>query len=127
MNSSIPIRVLSTGQSAYCARLLQIELGAEQFSVTQATSRSAFHQALEQDAADVVLTDVDALGFSRMGVLEIVKAIRPATPVVFFSMIDSVPVAVAAMKRGAADYIVKPHHQGLLRLALLEAVTQCRN
>jgi DNA-binding NtrC family response regulator len=126
MSSSVPIRVLSTGQSAYCACLLQNELGTDRFTVTHITSRSSLHRALEEGAADVVLTDVDALGFSRMGVLDIVKAARPAMPVVFFSAIDSVPVAVAAMKRGAADYIVNPHYRGLLGPALIEAVTQCR-
>lgn len=45
---------------------------------------------------------------SGLDLLERIKSEHPATPVVMITAYSSVPTAVEAMKRGAADYAVKP-------------------
>ncbi len=66
-------------------------------------------QALDtvQDC-DLMLLDVRMPGMSGMEVLEQVRALRPALPVILLTAYIDVRDAVAAIKQGAADYLEKP-------------------
>ncbi|MDB5874025.1 MAG: two component, sigma54 specific, transcriptional regulator, Fis family [Ramlibacter sp.] len=102
-------------------QLLQQGLG-DGFLISQVSCRSAFGRALEDGTADVVLSDTEALGFAHLSLLEHVRAARRPVPVVLFSADERVATAVEAMRRGAADYLLKPHQQILLARSLAGAV-----
>jgi DNA-binding NtrC family response regulator len=119
--TTAPIRVLFTGQSTYCLQLLQQELG-DGFLISQVSCRSAFGRALDDGTADVVLSDTEALGFAHLSLLDHVRAARRPVPVVLFSADERVATAVEAMRRGAADYLLKPHQQFHLAHSLAGAV-----
>jgi DNA-binding NtrC family response regulator len=57
---------------------------------------------------DVVLTDVRMPGSSGFDVLAAVKASDPSAAVVMMTGFASIPDAVAAIRRGAFDYVAKP-------------------
>src|SRR6185503_19955644 len=81
------------------------------FQVTEAASRAAFEAALANGSFDLVLSDVNILGFDGLQVLEAVHARDARIPVVIVTGTGSEEVAVEAMKRGAADYVIKtPKH-----------------
>jgi heterodisulfide reductase subunit A len=68
-------------------------------------------KALEQFSArqhHLLLTDVKMPGMDGVEVLERVKALAPETTVVMMTAYATVDTAVAAMKIGALDYLVKP-------------------
>ena len=59
-------------------------------------------------SVDVVLTDLRMPDVSGLEVLQQVRAIQPDLAVILVTAYGSVANAVAAMKAGAADYLLKP-------------------
>ncbi|MBI5347967.1 MAG: PAS domain S-box protein, partial [Chloroflexi bacterium] len=60
---------------------------------------------------DQVLSDFNILGFEGLQVIETVHAKDPRIPVVIVTGTGSEEIAVEALKRGAADYVIKtPKH-----------------
>ncbi|MCX6030097.1 MAG: PAS domain S-box protein [Chloroflexi bacterium] len=81
------------------------------FVVTEAASRQEFEARLAAGAYDVVLSDFNILGFDGLAVLDAVRAVDPTVPVVIVTGTGSEEVAAEAIKRGAADYVLKsPRH-----------------
>ena len=81
------------------------------FQVTEAASRAEFESALANGSFDLVLSDFNILGFEGLQVLEAVHSQDARIPVVIVTGTGSEEVAVEAMKRGAADYVIKtPKH-----------------
>ena len=72
------------------------------------TSGAAALKALEQDRFDVVLTDLKMVPVSGLEVLDAVKARDTGTEVVLLTAYGAVETAVAAIKRGAYDFLQKP-------------------
>jgi len=108
-----PIRVLYVDDNphdrALVCNVLEKEHGG--FAVTEAASRAAFEAQLAAFDDDLVLSDINILGFQGLQVLEAVHAKNPQVPVVIVTGTGSEEVAVEAMNRGAADYVIKtPRH-----------------
>lgn len=81
------------------------------FQITVASSQEEFEAQLQRGEYDIVLTDFNILGFEGLQVLDTVRSSRPSTPVVIVTGTGSEEIAVEALKRGAADYVIKsPHH-----------------
>lgn len=89
------------------------------FQVMQAASRADFETALAHGNFDLILSDFNILGFEGLQVLEAVHAKNPDLPVIIVTGTGSEEIAVEAMKRGAADYIIKtPRHIQRLPLTI---------
>lgn len=73
---------------------------------------------LESVACDLVITDVKMPGKDGIELLTDVRKRRPCLPVIVVTGFGDVPMAVRAMKEGAADFIEKP----LDREAFLQTV-----
>ena len=56
----------------------------------------------------IVLLDILLPGGDGLEVLEKMKKLQPETPVVMITGVRDAAVAIAAMKKGAADYLIKP-------------------
>src|SRR5262249_37498141 len=81
------------------------------FEVIQAASRADFEARLAEGRYDLVLSDFNILGFEGLQVIPAVQAGQPGVPVLIVTGTGSEEIAVEAMKRGAADYVIKtPHH-----------------
>jgi DNA-binding NtrC family response regulator len=84
--------------------------------VTTTVDPKAALDLLDKHAFDVVITDLSMSGVSGMQILE--KALkREGTEVVMMTAYATAETAVEAMKKGAADYLIKPF--ALDELALL--------
>jgi response regulator RpfG family c-di-GMP phosphodiesterase len=93
------------------------------FVVTEAASRADFENAMTHGDFDLVLSDFNILGFDGLQVLDAVHARDPRLPVVIVTGTGSEEVAVEAMKRGAADYVIKtPQHIRRLPLTIRAAL-----
>jgi DNA-binding NtrC family response regulator len=78
---------------------------------------------LEQHSFDVVVTDLSMPEISGMMVLE--KALeKPGTEVIMMTAFGTVETAVSAMKKGAADYLLKPFSLDELSLTVKKLVAQ---
>ncbi|WP_340116095.1 response regulator [Pelagibius sp. 7325] len=103
------IRVLLVEDSADDADLLMWELkrGGFQPESRRVASRESFTGALEEGDWDIILCDFTMPGFSGAEALEILHRRGIDIPFIFVSGTLTEEMAVAAMRAGAHDYIVK--------------------
>ncbi|GIX47811.1 MAG: hybrid sensor histidine kinase/response regulator [Candidatus Tectimicrobiota bacterium] len=111
------------------ARELQREFA--ELQVTQVFQAEDFAQALARGGIDLVITDYQLRWSDGLAVLRAVKARWPDCPVIMFTATGSEEVAVAAMKAGLDDYVLKsPKHYvrlpAAVRAALERAATRRR-
>ncbi|HXG51279.1 MAG TPA: ATP-binding protein [candidate division Zixibacteria bacterium] len=105
--------------------LLEKESG--EFEVTEAGSAAEFEACLAGGGYDVVLSDISILGLGGLEVIDQMRADRPGLPVVILTGSGSEEVAVEALQRGAADYVIKSPN-GIRRLphVLAAAIDRAR-
>ena len=99
-------RVLVIEDEEKLRRVVQLQLRASGYEVELAATAEEGLAAAER--ADLVLTDLRLPGMSGLDFLERMHALRPGLPVVMMTAFGSVETAVEAMKKGAADFLVKP-------------------
>ncbi|MBI5303059.1 MAG: PAS domain S-box protein [Chloroflexi bacterium] len=123
------IRILYVDDYPLDRELVRDALEKEQggFQVTEARSRADFEARLAEGDYDLVLSDFNILGFEGLQVLDAVHARNPQVPVVIVTGTGSEEIAVEALKRGAADYVIKtPKHIRRLPLVIRAALEKRR-
>ncbi len=80
--------------------------------------------SLRASDVDVVVLDVGLPGASGLEILKEIKSLWPYTQVVMLTGAGDVSTAVAGMKLGASDYLVKPASMDLLIASLESAKTR---
>jgi two-component system response regulator FlrC len=94
-------------------------LGAAGITALAAADAAAALQMLEREEIALVISDVQMPGPDGYQLLSAIKAQRPELPVVLMTAFGTVAQAVAAMREGATDYIVKPFAaQALIEMAM---------
>jgi PAS domain S-box-containing protein len=97
------------------------------FEVIEADSRQQFERLLAEEHYDLVLSDFNILGFTGLQVLDAVQAKSPQIPVIIVTGTGSEEIAAEAIKRGAADYVIKsPQHIRKLPHTIQAALDQKR-
>jgi PAS domain S-box-containing protein/diguanylate cyclase (GGDEF)-like protein len=111
-----PLRVLLVEDSAADAELILRALQALPAAIEHArvASAAALRRALAEFAPDVVLSDFSMPGFSGQEALAIAQEHLPGIPFLFVSGTIGEELAIEALQRGAADYVLK---ENLRRLA----------
>ncbi|RRT98295.1 response regulator, partial [Stenotrophomonas sp. 278] len=117
------LRILLVEDSPGDAELLSGQiLGAGlDASFERAESAAALRQALARETPDIVLSDLSLPGFSGLDALRIVRDSHPDMPFIFVSGTLGEDAAVAALREGANDYIIK-HQPARLPSAVARAV-----
>lgn len=119
-------RVLVVDDEANMRELLEIVLGNEGYDVSAAGAVPQARQLLEKEAFDVVLTDL-RMGADHTAGMQLLSWLRDngsTTPAIMITAHGSVETAIEAMKRGAADYIMKPFKNDEIRLLIKRAIDQ---
>jgi two-component system, NtrC family, response regulator AtoC len=70
----------------------------------------------------LIVLDIVMPGINGIEVLESVKKINPALPVIILSAAGQTKTVVDAMKMGAADFLVKPFEEAELELAIQNVI-----
>ncbi len=115
-------RVLIVDDERKMRRVLQILL--EQMGLESVPAANG-DEALERFGAekvDLVLTDLKMPGMSGVEVLAKIHAVDPDVPVIVLTAHGTVQTAVAAMKQGAFDYILKPFDVQAIELVIRNAL-----
>ncbi|MBC7911589.1 MAG: response regulator, partial [Pyrinomonadaceae bacterium] len=111
---------VSTGGETTCTRLLVVDdeesvaltvgevLRQEGFEVTTASSGSEAVARLDESDYDLVLTDLHMEGGDGISVLEEVKRRDSFIITIVLTGFASVESAIAALRHGAYDYLIKP-------------------
>lgn len=115
------IRILYVDDNPFDRDLVRDALERENggFELTAVASRLDFETAFAKDGYDLILSDFNILGFDGLQVIDLVHAQKPELPVIIVTGTGSETIAVEALKRGAADYVIKtPAHIRRLPLAI---------
>jgi two-component sensor histidine kinase len=106
MNPAMPTLLYIDDDEAL-ARLVERGLTRLGFKVVRAASGSEGLDRLAQGGIDVIALDQYMSGLDGLETLERILAVPDAPPVVFVTASQDSSIAVAALKAGAADYLVK--------------------
>ena len=120
------LRILVVDDEPDICKALAFLLGREGYAVTTANSGEQALAKLKEEPFDVVLTDLKMGQIDGMGVLEKVRETSPDTAVIMMTAFASVESAIEAIKKGAADYIVKPFHNEEIKLTIKRILEQKR-
>ncbi|ARB36728.1 response regulator transcription factor [Bacillus subtilis] len=90
------------------ARVLQLELEYEGYSVTIKHNGTEGLDAAAKGGHSLVLLDVMLPGLSGLEVLRRLRKTDPQTPVILLTARDSIPDKVTGLDIGANDYVTKP-------------------
>src|SRR5262245_28296274 len=115
-------RVLIVDDDRRMRRTLQILI--ERMGLGSAAAADA-HEAREQLRAtrfDLVLTDLKMPDTSGIDLLEEIRAEQPALPVILITAYGTIQTAVEAMRKGAADFILKPFDNDSLERVIRKAL-----
>jgi two-component system, NtrC family, response regulator HydG len=88
--------------------LLAAQLGDEGYSVDVATDGESALARAEQTLPDAVIVDLRMEQVDGLDVLDAIRRIDTAVPVIIMTAFGEVDTAVEAIKRGAYHYITKP-------------------
>jgi two-component system response regulator PilR (NtrC family) len=83
-------------------------LRAEGFEVFEAGDGKKAIETINQQDLDLILTDLMIPGPDGLAVLEHAREVSPQTLVILMTAHASVETAVAAIRTGAQDYLLKP-------------------
>jgi two-component system, LuxR family, response regulator FixJ len=110
---------------------LDFLLGSADFHVTLFGSADHFLDTLSNADFGCVVSDIRMPGIDGIELLKRLKASRSAFPVLIMTGHGDVPLAVEAMKLGAADFLEKPFEDdrliGMIDVALKEAESGARS
>jgi two-component system, response regulator FlrC len=110
--------VLVVEDDAALREALVDTLRAADLSAISAADAPAALQLLQSEEIALVISDVQMPGPNGYQLLSSIKRLRPDLPVVLMTAYGTVAQAVAAMREGATDYIVKPFDaQALIDMA----------
>ena len=109
VNISKPLRILIVEDSEIDTELLLRELRRGNYQPTheRVETAAAMTAALEQKTWDLVVADFSMPQFNALAALEVAKVKGPDLPFIIVSGTIGEELAVAAMKNGAKDYIMK--------------------
>ncbi|MFM8708686.1 MAG: sigma-54-dependent transcriptional regulator [Planctomycetia bacterium] len=115
------VRVLVVDNDIVHARTMGEVLGRLDCQVTVVGSGTEGARKLEQDAFDVVVTDLMMNDIGGLEILARAKAASPDTEVIVVTGHGTIPSAVSAMQQGAFTYLQKPLDLAHLRSAVEKA------
>ncbi len=116
--STVNDAVLVVEDDAALREALIDTLRAAGLSVLAAAEAQGALQLLASEDIGLVISDVHMPGANGYELLSSIKRMRPYMPVVLMTAYGTVSQAVAAMREGATDYIVKPFDaQALIEMA----------
>jgi DNA-binding NtrC family response regulator len=113
-----PMRVLVIDDERVICDACNLILSEQGCVVEHCMTGKAGLLALEGAVYDIVLLDLKLPDLDGMEILKIVRKEKPDLCVIVMTGYDTIPVAVEAMKLGAADYLGKPFTDDALITAI---------
>ena len=106
--SKVTTRILVVDDEAPIRTMVSQVLVEEGYEVVQATSAERALEIFRDKHFPLVISDIRMGRMSGLELLDEVKRLRPETLVVIMSAYVSINSAIAALKAGAYDYLIKP-------------------
>jgi CheY-like chemotaxis protein/Zn finger protein HypA/HybF involved in hydrogenase expression len=106
---------------------LQLSKPAEIFDSERAGSGEEGLERCTATSFDLILLDMRMPGMDGMETLDAIRRRGVETPVIFMTSHDDLTIAVEAMKRGAADYVVKSMESYKKLYSIIKKVLEASN
>ncbi len=120
------LRILVVDDEPSMQEMLGIMLRREGYDVTVVGSRAEAARALAQGPAHMVITDIKLPDGDGLEILRHVRSAAPETSVIVMTAYGSAQTAVAALKMGAYDYLIKPFDIDELKIVVRNALEKQR-
>jgi two-component system, LuxR family, response regulator FixJ len=120
MADALPVHVVDDDEAVRDS--LSVLLESAGLSVRTYESATAFLEALPKLGAGCVLTDVQMPGLDGLALQRRLTALGIRLPVIVMAGHGDVPIAVEALKAGAADFLEKPFDDEQLLSAVQSAL-----
>ena len=104
----MPTTILIVEDETVLRESLAELLVEEGYEILQAADGKAAHQLILERGVDLVLSDVRMPEMDGLTLLGHLRQAAPQTPVIMITAYGTVESAVAAMRAGAVDYLLKP-------------------
>ena len=119
-------RILVVDDEAAIRDSLKMTLEYEGYEFLSAATGQEGLALIERESPDLVLLDVKMPGMDGLEVLDRIRALNDALPVVVVSGHGTISTAVEATKKGAFDFIEKPFASDRVLVSLRNALDQRR-
>lgn len=106
--SKVTTRILVVDDEAPIRTLVSQVLVGEGYEVVEAASAEDALKVFRDNHFPLVISDIRMGRMSGLELLDEIKRLRPETLVVIMSAYVSIDSAIAALKAGAYDYLIKP-------------------
>ena len=108
MNQIPQFRVLVVDDDPRICEILTTKLRFSGFISQSCTSGEEALKLLAKETFDAIISDLNMSGISGLDLLEATRRLVPQMAFLMATGVSDVAVGVAAMKQGAADYLIKP-------------------
>ena len=101
-------RVLVIDDDPGLAEVIELLLSREGYAAERAATVKAGLERIRAAEFDLVITDLrlpDGTGLEAIGAI---RGLRPELPIIMITSYSSMESAIAALRAGAVDYIIKP-------------------
>ncbi|MBI2881384.1 MAG: sigma-54-dependent Fis family transcriptional regulator [Candidatus Tectomicrobia bacterium] len=119
-------RILVVDDDPRNRNLISKVLKEDHFDVWTAENGGTAVELMEEEAFEIILTDLVMPRVDGLELLDHVRAHSPRTQVIVITGFGTIKTAVAAMRAGAYDYITKPFSIDELRLIIERALEHSR-
>jgi len=119
----MPERILAVDDEPNMLRLLKAILTSKtNYEVVTTNNPLEAAKLLQDQSFDLLITDLKMPLMDGMDLIEKVKKIDPALPIVMITAYGTIETAEEAIQKGAYDYITKPFRQEAILITLKRAL-----
>jgi len=114
--------VLVVDDEAFVCEITKMYLEEENYLVFTTTDPSSALEIVDEIKVDLIITDMKMPKVTGKDILNHVREKYPETPVIMFTGVTDVNIAVSIMKMGAYNYLVKPIRKDELLFAVKKGI-----
>ena len=119
-------RVLLIDDDPGVSEVIGLLLEREGYGVQRAGTLKEAFARVEAGELDVVVTDLKLPDGTGLEVIGAIRARRPGLPIIMITSYSSMESAIAALRLGAVDYIIKPFNNDEFLNAIARALHERR-
>jgi len=121
------MKVLVVDDDPSMRAALEARFSGRGWDVDTASCASQALEKFRRGFHPLIVTDIRMPGEDGLAVMRAARSLAPQTAVILLTAYASIPDAVAAMKHGACDYLVKPVSFAELEQSAERVLAQCRS
>ena len=121
-------RILIVDDEHYVRAVMASMLERSGYATVMATGGQEAIEILRRsgESFDLVLSDMMMGGMDGMSLLEVLRKSHPGVPIVMVTAVHDISVAMASIRRGAYDYLLKPFEREQLLATVRRALDHRR-